>query len=350
MVRHLATLGLLFSLACSASAQSNPVVAVLRDTEPALSGDGVNRDSAILLDRQANVVNVISGLGVCESLSSQNALQFDADRRRVFVAENLRDRVSVFDYEGTSQLTIPVEKAARIVLTNDGKQVGCVAGATLDEQQSVFFDAATGREIRRLNWGGVALVNDVVGSQVWAVGRQLIAFAPDGEIGVRRPLTRLPAEPDYPTVINARNWCGIGVAVEPNENDWWRRIWVIERDHSDVKGSRNRLFAVDRDGRTRILVELEEIDPRSIAYATYGGGSKRILVVDRSTGDLVSFNTDGELTGRVDLDVQTVGFGERSELWVVGRKAAQRLDPSDLSVVARHVFDRAADCVGLAVR
>lgn len=127
-----------------------------------------------------------------------------------------------------------------------------MVGNTIKNQQTVFFDTSTGKEIRRLNWGGGALTNDIVGSQFWAVGRQLIAFEPEGEIGVRRPLTQLPAEADHPTVINSRNWCGIGVAIEPNDNDWWRRIWVIERHHPDVTGSKNRLFVVDPDGQTRI--------------------------------------------------------------------------------------------------
>ena len=225
-----------------------------------------------------------------------------------------------------------------------------MVGNTIKNQQTVFFDTSTGKEIRRLNWGGGALTNDIVGSQFWAVGRQLIAFEPEGEIGVRRPLTQLPAEADHPTVINSRNWCGIGVAIEPNDNDWWRRIWVIERHHPDVTGSKNRLFVVDPDGQTRILVELNEIEPRSIACATYRGSLKRILVVDGVTGNLVLFNADGELMGKVDLDVQLVGFGEHSGLWVAGRESIRRLDPSDLSVVAEHTFDQECDSVGLAVR
>jgi hypothetical protein len=349
MVRYLASLGLLFCFACSALAQSNPVVAVLRDSEPSVSGADLNRDSAILLDTHANVINVISGLGVCQSLSSQNTLRFDAVHRHVLIAENLRDRVSVFDYDGTSQLTIPIENATAIVLTNDAKQIGCVAGKTINDGQTVFFDTTTGKEIRRLNLGAVALTNDVVGSQLWAIGKQLIAFEPDGEIGIRRPLTQLPVEPEHPTVINSRNWCGVGVAIEPNDNDWWRRIWVIERDHPDVTGSKNRLFAVDPDGQTRILVELNEIAPRSIACATYRGSLKRILVVDGVTGNLVSFNSDGELMGKVELGVQVVGFGEHSGLWVAARESIRRLDPSDLSVLAEHTFDQECDSVGLAV-
>jgi hypothetical protein len=350
MVRYLASLGLLFGFAFSALAQSNPVVAVLRDSDTSLRGADRHRDSAILLDSQANVINVISGLGVTPSLSSQNTLQFDSVHRRIIVAENLCNRVSVFDYDGTSQLTIQIENVAAIVLTNDAKQIGCVTGTTINDRQTVFFDTTTGKDIRRLNLDAVAVTNDVVGSQLWAIGKHLTAFDPDGDIRIRRPLTQLPAELKHPTVINSRNWCGVGVAVEPNQNDWWRRIWVIERNHPEVTGSKNRLFAVDPDGQTRILVELNEIDPTSIACATYRGDLKRILVVDRVTGNLVSFNSDGELMGKVDLDVQLVGYGEHSGLWVAGRESIRRLDPSDLSVLAEHLFDQECDSVGLAVR
>ena len=351
MVRYLASLGLLFCLVSSVLAQSDrpPAVAVLRDSEPAFDGTDIYHDHAILLDSEANVIKTISGLGLYQSWSHQNMLLFDMAHRHLILIENQRDRLSVFDYNGTSQLTIPIENANAITLTDDATMIGCMVSKTLNEQQTVYFETTTGKEIRRLNWGGVALINDVVGSQFWAVGKQLIAFEPEGEISVRRPLTRLPAEPHHPTVINSRNWCGVGVAVEPNANHWNRRIWVIEREHPDVKGSLNRLFAVDPDGQSRILVELNDIDPRSIACATYKGDLTLILVVDGATGDLVSFNSDGERMRKVELGVQMVGFGEHSGLWVAGRKSLQRLDPSDLSVVAQHTFEQDADPVGLAV-
>ncbi len=352
MVRFLASLGLLFSLVSSVSAQSQrpPSVAVLRDVEPSVDGAGVYHDDMLLMDSEANVINTISGLGVSESLSQQNTLQFDVVQQHIILAENLRGRISMFDYNGSCQLTIPMENIHGIALNGDAAMIGCLVGKHLNELQTVYCETTTGTEIRRLNWGGVALVNDVVGSKFWAVGKQIIAFNADGEIAIRRPLTRLPAEPDHPTVINSRNWCGTGVAVEPNSKDWWRRIWVIERENSVVKGSLNRIFAVDPDGQTRILVELKDIDPGSIACAKYNGDITRILVVDRSTGDLVSFNHDGELTGKVALETQLVRFEEHSGLWVAGRKSIKRLDPTDLSVVAEHKFEQESDIVGLAVR
>lgn len=337
-------------LACSVFAQSNrpPSVVVVRDLEPDLAG-GIDGDQAILLDSHANDRGVISGLGVSGAIANQNRVLIDTVHERVVLIENLRDRLSTFAFDGTPQLTVPLEGAASVVLTDDATRIGCVAGRTLDERQTVFFDATTGKEVRRFNWGGVALVNDTAGSQLWSVGRQLIAFSPDGEIRIRRPLSRLPAEPDYPTVINSRNWCGVGVVIEPNQNSWWRNIWIIERDHPDVGGSRNRLFAVDEDGQTRILVELQEIDPISIACATYQGDLHRIVVVDGATGDLVSFDTDGKLMGRHGSGAGLIAFGENSGLWVAGRKSVARLDPGDLTVIAEHSFEIEADPVGLAV-
>lgn len=346
MFRYLASIGVLLSLTCPVLAQ--PAVAVLRDTET--EGDSFH-GQAILLDSHANEVGAISKLGASQSISCQNKVLFDPVHARLFLLENMRDRVSVFDYNGAPLLTIPIENANDIVLTDDAKLIGCVVGNTINKKQTVFFDATTGKEIRRLNWGGVALTNDVADPQFWAVGQQLIAFEPEGEIRVRRPLTRLPAEPDHPTVINSRNWCAVGVAVEPNENAWMRSIWVIERDHPDVKGSKNRLFAVDQDGQTRILVELGEIDPRSVTCAwTRGHNTHYILVVDGATGNLVQFNSDGELKRRKALGAQLVAFGEDSGLWVAGRKSVMRIDPSDLSVLAEHGFGQEADVVGLSAR
>lgn len=354
MFRYLTSLGLLLSLTCAVSAQAKraPAVVVLRNTEPARAGADIYHDQAVLLDSAGNELTVISDLGVGHSLSHQNKVLIDAAHDRVLFVENLRDRLSAFDGNGNRQLTIPIESPSAIILTDDAKQIGCVGvGQTIDDLQTVFFDGTTGKEIRRLNWGGVAVINDVVGSQFWAVGRQLIAFTPDGEIRVRRPLSRLPAEPDHPTVVNSRNWCGIGVAIVPNRNAWMRSIWVIERHHPDVRGSRNRLFSVDPKGQTRILVELHDIDPISVTCASDRNGSLQyILVVDIATGNVVQFNVDGEMMRRKAFDVQLVAFGQESGLWVAGRKSVIQLDPSDLKVVGGHVFDREADAVGLSVR
>ena len=353
MFRYLASIGILLALASSVVAQPGrpPAAVVLRETKPDGESEGFNNAQAILLDSHANELASISGLGVIGSLSNQNSVLIDVIHDRILFAERLHDRLSAFNYDGTLQLRIPIDNADAIVLTDDATLIGCVvAGKTINELQTAFLDATTGKEIRRLNWGGLALVNDVDDSQFWAVGKQVIAFDAEGQINVRRPLTQLPAEPDHPTVINSRNWCAIGVTVEPNKNSWMRRVWVIERDHPDVNGSKNRLFAVDSDGQTCILVELQDIDPRSVTCATYQGDLTRILVVDGATGDLVSFNCDGELMRRYPLNAHLVAFGKDSGLWVAGRKSIMRLDPSDLSVVAEHSFDQEAEPLGLAVR
>ena len=353
MFRYLASIGILLSLTSSAIAQDKnpPAVVALRSIEPSGQGNTFYNAQAILLDAHANECGRISGLGMSQSGSNQNAVLIDENHERLLFVESLHARLSAFHYDGTPQPRIPIKDPRAITLTDDSTVIGCVVGGkTIKDLQTAFLDAETGKEIRRLNWGGMALVNDVGHSQFWAVGPQLIAFDTEGEIHVRRPLTQLPAEPDHPTVINSRNWCAVGVAVEPNKNAWMRRIWVIERDHPDVRGSRNRLFAVDPEGQTRILVELHDIDPRSVTCATYRGDLTRICVIDGATGDLVSFNCDGELMRRDALNAQLVGFGVNSGLWVAGRKSVMRLDPSDLSVVAEHRFDTEAEAVGLSVR
>ena len=64
----------------------------------------------------------------------------------------------------------------------------------------------------------------------------------------------------------------------------------------------------------------------------------------------MSYNSDGELMGKVDLDAQLVAFGERSGLWVVGRLGIRRLDPSNLTLLAEHRFVQESIALGFAVR
>lgn len=351
MFRHLPIFGLLILSAGPALAQSEtPDVVVLRDTDKDFTRVDASNDQAVILAGDGNKLHEITGLGLIESLSCQNQVLIDTIRKRILIVEKLRDQVSAFRFDASPQSTFAIEDVMNIVLSGETDLIGCVTGANLDHLEMAFLDETTGEESHRIDWGGVAVINDAVGSQLWSVGRKLTAFTPEGEVQVRRPLSRLPAETDHPTVINARNWCGVGLAIEANENAWMRRIWVVERNHSDVRGSRNRLFAVEPDGQTRILVELEDIIPRSIAIATYRTDLQKVLIVDRTTGDLVSYNTDGELMGRESLGAHLVAFGEEAGLWVVGPKTARRLDPEDLSVIAEYVFEQEADPIGLTVR
>lgn len=328
----------------------SPAVAILRETPSDAIAPIANGGTAVLLDANANLLKSIGSLGIGQSISSQSKVQINPTNGQLILVENRLDRISVFNADGEPETQIPLENVNGFTLSDDGQTLICLAGPTLRDVQTVFIDMMTGKQRHRVNLGGVALVKDVSGSLFWSIGRQLSAFDQNGEVRVRRPLTRLPHETNHPTVINSRNWCGVGLTVEPNENDWWRSIWVIERAHPDVPGSKNRLFAVDADGQTRILVELKDVVPRSVACATYRTDLSRILVVDRSTGDLISFNSDGERMGRERLGVDLVSYGEHFGLWVVGRKSARRLDPSDLSVLAEFRFETTAVPIGLAVR
>lgn len=330
-----------------AAAQRNvtrPSVAILRHAPAEGDTSITNGGAAVLLDGNARHLKSIGGLGTDLSVSSQNKIQINKVSGDVILVENYGDRISVFTPNGEREKSILLKNVNGFSLSEDRRTLLCLTGMARDAQ-TVFVDFRTGKPMRRLNLGGVALIEDVAGPLFWTVGKQLSAFDANGEISVRRPLTRLPAAPNHPTVINSRNWRGVGVAIKPNEDDWRRRIWVIERDHSGVPGSRDRLFAVDPEGQTRILVELGEIDPTSLACA-----NSRILVVDRKTGDLISFDTDGKLMGREKLGVELVSFGNRGGLWVVGRKSAKRLDPSDLSVLAEFQFETLATPIGLDVR
>ena len=72
---------------------------------------------------------------------------------------------------------------------------------------------------------------------------------------------------------------------------------------------------------------------------------QRIVVVDRSSGDLLSFNTDGESMGREAMSVFFAACGAEAGFGVVGRKSVRRLNPDDLSVEAEYVFETEADPV-----
>lgn len=352
MFRLLASLAIItmFSPLVSAQAFRPAIVAVLRDVKPGSDGENSRDGQLLLLNEEAKVVGKITDLSAGGTWTLQNQMLFDSAHQQFIVVETAGQRLSFFDYSGKLKHKIDVESPHAVAMTHDSKLIACVAGGNLNVLETIFFDMETGKEVSRYNWGGTTLINDSEPPQFWAVGTQVTAFDSEGNLSVRRPLSQLPPEPDATTVINARNWAATGIAIEEHQRPDLRRIWVMERQHPDVKGSLNRIFAMDPMGQTRILVDLGEVNPISIACATYRDEISRIVIVDARTGELISFNSDGELKEKVDHDARAVGFSKRFGLWVVGSKSIKRLDPADLKVLSEHTFEDEGTVIGLTVR
>lgn len=354
MLRFLLALGWFCCFPVVVVAQGElPAVVLLRLPESAIQKNGDAHGEAVFLDADATLMETVPDLGINRSVSLQNKVVMDTNHRRIFVAEPLFSRVAVLGNEGSLEKQIPVDDAGYLVLSPDGKTLACVTGKEMNSLQTAVFDVDSGMETDRFDFAGLAFANDPAESLIWAAGKEIVAFGLDGSIRIRRPLSQPPPERDHPTIINARNWCSTGVAAAPNENAAWRRFWFIERRHDDVSGSRNRLFALDPEGQIRILVELAEIEPVSLACATYRSGRHPIcviLVVDRVTGDVVSFNSDGERTGRKSLQARQIAFGTDSGLWIAGRKFIRRIEPANLDVISEHEFEQEGEPAGLAAR
>ena len=270
-------------------------------------------------------------------------------KNRLYIVEPLKEKVSCFDDRGNRIQEIDVEDPGAIVLNSEGTLLACDVGQMLNSFQTVILDLSSGEETRRLPIGGVAFVNDPEDDLVWAAGEQVTAFKFDGGIRIRRPLSRLDPEKKHPTVINARSWAATGIAFEYNSSPWARSFWILERDHPNVKGSKNRLFAVNEKGSIRILTELNDIDPASIAIPPRRDGHS-VLVVDRKSGDVLEFNSDGELRKRHALDAGLIAASEESGLWIANTKSIRRLNPKTLEEISQHDFETEAQPVGLAVR
>jgi hypothetical protein len=120
MVRYLASIGLLLSVASSVLAQSDrpPVVAVLRDSEPAFNGADIDHDHAVLLDSEANVVRTISRLGGEPIAFAPKHVAARCGSSAACRGRELAPSLVFFDYAGVSQQTIPIENASAIALTD----------------------------------------------------------------------------------------------------------------------------------------------------------------------------------------------------------------------------------------
>jgi hypothetical protein len=96
------------------------------------------------------------------------------------------------------------------------------------------------------------------------------------------------------------------------------------------------------EGKSRFYLRKDQSTPRRDTHS--------VFVVDGKSGDVLEFNSDGELRKRHALDARLIAASEESGLWIANTKSIRRLNPKTLEEISQHDFETEAQPVGLAVR
>jgi len=145
----------------------------------------------------------------------------------------------------------------------------------------------------------------------WAVGKKALKLNREGEVIWESPEVA---------------WLMDSVAI--NESDG--SVWVAEREHPQVGGSKNRLWVYEPDGTPRKEIDLGE---RGWGPSAVVVDAERGAVWVGTFGGLVKFNLDGEIVKEIDVTAFTLAVeGDTGDVWAAGNEGIYKLN-SDGEVV-----------------
>ncbi len=208
-------------------------------------------DSVLSLDSEGKVINEISGLNICQNAGGNRAISVSQDGKFFVVCENVADRISAYNTSTGNLMWSLQGKYTSAVIAQ-----GIVYALTSD-------DTIYGNGIQAFDRGGTiikqsAVINgfdmviDPNRSFLWVVGGDIKKC--DMNLRVVK-------------VIKPIQWFAVSVDIDSDGS-----VWVVEREHSDVTGSQNRLIKISQQGTIIWNIPLKDISPLCVR-------------VDRSNGN-----------------------------------------------------------------
>jgi len=279
-------------------------VAVLDDCDPDFKGKNEYQDTVTVYDTEGVERSRFVGLNTCETVGGNHAIAWNTVDRSLWAVELVGHRLLKFDEQvrlvwGKDEL----EASALAADPKTGNVWILTSEGTISGAQVLVLDA-TGQVVHRWDVGALDIAYSEHDDCFWLAGKTVVKLSRGGDV--------LFATPD------AFAWVAVSVAV----NDLDGSAWVAERWHSQVAGSRDRLFAFEPDGRVRKEVDLEYRSVMSVAV-----DSERQCVWVGTFQGVLKFSLTGELL----VDVPIAGFSLAVEpdtgyVWVGSRSGLCRLD------------------------
>ncbi len=259
---------------------------VLDNRDDGLTAESLG-DTLSLIDDAGAVQWRTTGFGICETIGGVHRLAIDVQRRRIYVAENLANRVTALDFAGRRRMEIDGINASAIAVDEQWGHVWVSFGDSINAGETLIFDPE-GTVLNSLPFRGVDLVNvkDSGTGSFWMSGTHTRQVNSAGKILLERQHAA---------------WCEPTLATTGDNV-----IWVGERSHPDVKKSADRVRRL-RSGEVDLTVELPEHDPF-------------VIVPDQSEGlwvggyqGLRHISSRGELGPVIDLKVMALERVRRGE-------------------------------------
>jgi hypothetical protein len=192
-------------------------------------------DSVIAYGPDGKMVPKVDDLNICQTVGGCRSLSIAPDRRFFVVCENVANKITAFEIDtGKSLWSLDGDYTSATVASN-GLVYALLSAGTIYGDKLLVIDQ--GRIVREAKVGGFDVVLDNERNALWLTGADIKKC--DLDLTVLRQLDPIP-------------WCGVSVDVNPDGS-----VWVAEREHQDVKGSRDRLLKISPSGEVIKTVDLK---------------------------------------------------------------------------------------------
>jgi len=267
--------------------------------------DGKNLDTLVKLSAAGEALLKISHFNVCQTVGGSKLIAVDRKTGDCWVCNLSKlTRVCKDGKEITEIDYSDLENGVAIDEAN-GSVVVLLSEGTIYGTGVLRFDPEDGRVIQIVEGvGGCSLDINPKDRTIWIVGKNIYKLNPEGE-------TLFSLE-------DVIGWCAVDVSVDPNDS----AAWVVEREHSQVLGSQNRLIKVSESGERLKVIDMQS-SPSSVSVDAKDGAvwvsSKQILKFDRD-GNLLKALENSGFCIRVDA--------KDSSCWVAGRSGVFKYSAS----------------------
>lgn len=200
-------------------------------------------DMVLLLNSKGEVVNRIDGLNVCQDIGDNRAISISNDKRFFVVCENVANRITAYDLTtGDEMWSLPgnftsaaISQGVTYALTTDGTIYGNGITA-IDGGGNII------KQSEKAN--GFDILFDHNANFLWLVGGDIKKC--DMNLNVVK-------------MIDPITWCAVSVDIAPDGS-----IWVVEREHPEVAGSRNRLLNISPKVNILQDISLNDLSPSCV--------------------------------------------------------------------------------------
>lgn len=227
-------------------------VVVLDNTDPWERGK-VNSDNKLtLVDLQGKKLFRNSGLSVCESIGSSHAIATDPVRLSIWVIENVGHCIRRYDLSGKETLKIANVHGSSIAVDVETGNLWALVGPHLNEGAVVIYNTR-GEQIKTIDVTGWDIVYDRKAKAFWVADKEL------------KKIDAATGKVFFSIMIS--QWTATTLDVDQTRG----HAWVHVSEHTDIRGTKNRLLKFDERGAPLLGLDRGELWCNKIAVDSVTG-------------------------------------------------------------------------------